>query len=546
MTPSLRAAKTKMIAVAAGAALGIGCLVTGALPATAAPGDVTHFLVGDGATPVDIITAPDGTMWAANEGANSISRVTTDGQITSFPVPGVGPNSLAFSWDDVYGLWFTYSGTSAVGRMDTRNGSVQNFPTGVPNGRGNGSDIAWGYDGRLWFTMPDAQLIGAISTSGDLDRYSGVGAAESITRGPVRSGQMYFSSGVPSLGTISSTGRRGMVPLPRATSTGPIHNAGGNVWFEMTDAQGQVKLGKATRTGIVEVDVPQIANVNQIATGPDKSVYVTDTASQRIVHVTANGAVAAVVDSGADAHSSTLGEDGNLWVAAGTSSTPGQIRRILTGIVPTLVVNSRPFTTPSTGLSSGSQVLANKAIWKYEPSSYAYQWQACANQTETTCVDIPSATGASYIVADSDVGKYLRVGVTATNLNGASSPSFSRPAATDGAAGSNAAGLSKVASIGGEYTMQLLAPKKQKRNKRKYYIVIFSAEDTEGTVTFQFRKGNRTKTKTVTISDDQASYRWKPKRRWRKGYTTVTATFQPSPGQSELTAAVVGSRVRIR
>ncbi len=542
MTPVLRAAKTKMTAIAASVALGIGCLVAGAPPAAAAPGDVTPYLVGDGATPADIITAPDGTMWAANEGANSISRVTTDGQITSFPVPGVGPNSLVFGPDGA--VWFTYSGTSAIGRMDT-SGNARNFPTGVPNGRG--SDIVVGYDSKMWFTMPDAQLIGRISTAGEIVRYSGVGAAESIAVGPVRSGEMYFSSGVRGLGAIAAlSGARRFITTPGATSTGPIHNAGGNVWFEMTDAQGRVKLGKATRTGIVEVDVPRIANVNQIATGPDESVYVTDTASQRIVHVTADGAVAAVFNSGADAHSSTLGEDGNLWVAAGTNSTPGQIRRILTGIVPTLVVNSRPFTTPSTGLSSGSRVLANKAVWKYEPSSYAYQWQACADQTETTCVDIPGATGSSYIVADSDVGKYVRVGVTATNLNGASSPAFSRPAATDGAAGGNAPGLSTVASIGGEYTMQLRAPNKQKRNKREYYIVTFSAADTEGTVTFQFRKGNRTKTRTVTISDDEAFYRWKPPRRWRKGYTTVTATFEPSPSQSELTSAVVGSRVRIR
>lgn len=542
MTLSIPAAKTKMTAIAASVALGIGSLVIGALPATAAPGDVTAYLVGDGAMPVDIITAPDGTMWAANEGANSISRVGTDGQITSFPVPGVGPNSLVFGPDGA--VWFTYSGTSAIGRMDT-SGTARNFSTGVPNGRG--SDIVVGYDSKLWFTMPDAQLIGRISTAGEVVRYSGVGAAESIAVGPVRSGEMYFSSGVGGLGAIAAlTGARRSVATPGATSTGPIHNAGGNVWFEMTDAQGRVKLGKATRTGIVEVDVPQIANVNQIATGPDESVYITNTASQRIVHVTADGAVAAVFNSGADAHSSTLGEDGNLWVAAGTSSTLGQIRRILTGIVPTLVVNSLPFTTPSTGLSSGSRVLANKGIWKYEPSSYAYQWQACADQTETTCVDIPGAIGSSYTVSDSDIGKYLRVGVTATNLNGASNPVFSRPAATDGAAGGNAPGLSKVASIGSEYTMQLRAPNQQKRNKREYYIVTFSAEDTEGTVRFEFRKGNRAKTTTVTISDDQASYRWKPPRRWRNGYTTVTATFQPSSGESELTSAVVGSRVRIR
>jgi virginiamycin B lyase len=543
MTPSLSAAKTKMTAVAASVALGVGCLVASAQPATAAPGDLTAYLVGDGAKPADIITGPDGTMWAANEGANSISRVTTDGQITSFPVPGVGPNSLAFNQY----VWFTYSGTSAIGRMDT-SGNVQNFPTGVVNGRG--SDIEVGRDNRLWFTMPDAQLIGAITKSGDVVRYPGVGAAESITRGSARSDNMYYSSGVGGLGLISYTGAVTPISTPGATSTGPIHNTGGNIWFEKTDAQGRIKLSTVASSSVLEVDLPQITNVDHMATGPDKSVYVTDTASQRIVHVTADGAVAAVFNSGADAHSSTLGPDGNLWVAAGSRGSQGQIRRILTGIVPKPFVTSGASITPRTGLSSGATVLAKKNIWLYEPTSYAYQWQACANQMEATCVDIPGATGASYIVADSDVGKYLRVGVTAVNLNGASSPSFSNLAATDavaGATGSNAPGLSKVAFIGGEYTMQLRAPNKQKRNKRKYYIVTFSADDTEGTVTFQFRKGNRTKTKTVTISDDEAFYYWKPKRRWRKGYTTVTATFQPSPVlMGELSPGVVGSRVRIR
>ncbi len=93
--------------------------------------------------------------------------------------------------------------------------------------------------------------------------------------------------------------------------------------------------------------------------------------------------------------------------------------------------------------------------------------------------------------------------------------------------------------------MQLRAPAKQWRKQRSTYIVTFSAEDTEGTVTFEFSRGNRTQTKTVTIADDEAFYRWKPPRKWRKGNTTVTATFQPKPGR-ELTSAVVGSRVRVR
>ena len=93
--------------------------------------------------------------------------------------------------------------------------------------------------------------------------------------------------------------------------------------------------------------------------------------------------------------------------------------------------------------------------------------------------------------------------------------------------------------------MELDAPAKQKRNKRKFYEVVFSVTDVQGTVTFEFRKGNRTKTKTVTVEDGIAEYRWKTPRKWRKGRTTVTATFIPAAG-SPYQAAEVRDRVRIR
>ena len=94
--------------------------------------------------------------------------------------------------------------------------------------------------------------------------------------------------------------------------------------------------------------------------------------------------------------------------------------------------------------------------------------------------------------------------------------------------------------------MRLLWPKKQTRNQRKFYEVTFTAADTEGTVTFEFTRGNRKQTRTVTISDDSASYKWKPPRKWRKGRTTVTATFTPKPTDTELNAAAVTGKVRIR
>lgn len=539
MNPAVTTVKSKVTAIAASAALGMGGLIAGAQSTAAAPGDLTTYLVGNGAKPVDIITGPDGTMWAANEGDDSISRVTTNGQITSFPVPGVGPNSLTFGPDGA--VWFTYSGTAAVGRMAT-NGSARNYPTGVANGQG--SDIEVGFDDNLWFTMPNAQLVGRISTSGNVIRYAGTGAVQSITRGPGRSGQMYFSAGTGEIGSISATGARSAVAIPGARSTGPVQNVGGSIWFGMTDTQGQLKLGKLTNGTATQISIPQLTSINQITAGRAGTIYVTDSSSNRVVHITDGGAVAAVFNSGANTNAATLGADANVWVAAGATNTPGEIRRIESGVVPE-VTNNGPFTTPTQGLSVGATVLASTGAWRYDPSSYSYQWQSCTTRSASTCSDIPGATSASYVVAATDIGKFLRVGVIASNSSGPSIPAFSTFASTNGAGGSNAPGLATVASIGGDYTMQLRAPTQQRRKQRSFYIVTFSAEDTEGTVTFEFRKGSRTQTKTVTISDDEASYRWKPPRRWRKGASTVTATFQPTPG-SELTQAVVGSRVRIR
>jgi len=93
--------------------------------------------------------------------------------------------------------------------------------------------------------------------------------------------------------------------------------------------------------------------------------------------------------------------------------------------------------------------------------------------------------------------------------------------------------------------MELDAPSRQKRGKKEWYEVAFSASDVQGTVVFEFSKGKRTKTKTVTVEDGFAEYRWKTPRKWRKGRTTVTATFVPSAG-SPYTAAEVLDRVRIR
>ena len=48
-------------------------------------------------------------------------------------------------------------------------------------------------------------------------------------------------------------------------------------------------------------------------------------------------------------------------------------------------------------------------------SSYTYQWQRCTSTSTSSCSDISGATSTTYTVAQSDTGKFLRVGVSYTD-----------------------------------------------------------------------------------------------------------------------------------
>ncbi len=68
--------------------------------------------------------------------------------------------------------------------------------------------------------------------------------------------------------------------------------------------------------------------------------------------------------------------------------------------------------------------------WSGTPTSYAYQWVSCDELPSLPCTDLPGATGATYVVAPSDVRRQLHVRVIATNAGGDSDPASSPATAT--------------------------------------------------------------------------------------------------------------------
>ncbi|HWH95544.1 MAG TPA: S8 family serine peptidase [Baekduia sp.] len=55
--------------------------------------------------------------------------------------------------------------------------------------------------------------------------------------------------------------------------------------------------------------------------------------------------------------------------------------------------------------------------WTGSPT-YTYQWQRCTSTATSSCLNIPSATGTSFLLTTTDQSKYMRIVVTATNSRG--------------------------------------------------------------------------------------------------------------------------------
>ena len=92
----------------------------------------------------------------------------------------------------------------------------------------------------------------------------------------------------------------------------------------------------------------------------------------------------------------------------------------------------RPVNTTLPSISGtptvGSRLVANRGTWAGEqPITYAFQWQRCA-ANGANCGDIAGAGDTEYAVSNADLGRSLRVRVTARN-DGGSRSAVSNPTA---------------------------------------------------------------------------------------------------------------------
>jgi streptogramin lyase len=145
--------------------------------------------------PWEIAAGPDGNLWFTELLGNKIGRITSDGEITEFPVPSPAsrPNTIrpgpdpdpakncAFQRERLgedgfaarYGsfggcvarlattktLWFSEQFGNKIGQITT-NGDIFEFPLPSANSQPNG--VAEGLDGAVWFAEQVGNKIGRL------------------------------------------------------------------------------------------------------------------------------------------------------------------------------------------------------------------------------------------------------------------------------------------------------------------------------------------------------------------------------------------------
>jgi Ca2+-binding RTX toxin-like protein len=119
--------------------------------------------------------------------------------------------------------------------------------------------------------------------------------------------------------------------------------------------------------------------------------------------------------------------------AAGSATVVSPPSGVIQGGTPSA---TRPsvITSPSFNgvLAKGKTLQANHGTWSgTTPMTFLYEWQRCP-ATGSACTSIPSATRPSYTLATADVGKRIRLVITASNSAGSTlafSPISSKVAA---------------------------------------------------------------------------------------------------------------------
>lgn len=302
------------------------CLLTFSARGHAAS-PITDFPVPTPASrPLEITGGSDGNIWFLETASGKIGRITPQGEVKEFAIPGQVPLLGIASGPDG-NIWYTavdldLGFDGKIGRI-TPSGDVTEFKN---IGGAMPCEIVAGPDGNLWFTECNvtANAIDRITPAGVVTRFplptSGPGHFPlAITRGP--DGDLWFTEpGIHKIGRITTTGVISEFPVPDASGT-IAAGSDGRLWFTEENAT----IGRLTTDGqFSQIDIPGPHNFAfDIKAAPDGNLWFAG--GGNIGRVTMDGQFVEFDVPTGDASALTPGPDGNIWFSDREANTIGRL-----------------------------------------------------------------------------------------------------------------------------------------------------------------------------------------------------------------------------
>jgi virginiamycin B lyase len=304
----------------------------------AAPVNIREYaLPTAGSLPGGIVAGPDGALWFYETGSNRIGRITTDGQITEYPIPtadasepyqgflGVGPDGA---------LWFTENRTVSLGRLTT-DGQATEMPfdlvvrSHLP-GRASIAilGLVTGPDRAQWFTSPLSNSIWRLEMDGQTAEHV-LPTADATPGGIVVApdDSLWFTEPTANqLGRMTPDGAISEYPIPTPGSFAVRLTIGpdGAAWF--AEIRGN-KIGRMGANGeVTEYPVADMAPVG-ITAGPDGAIWFCGFGSNEIGRITLDGMVERfpVPTPKSVPYHIVPGPDGALWFTEQEANKIGRL-----------------------------------------------------------------------------------------------------------------------------------------------------------------------------------------------------------------------------
>jgi len=289
-------------------------------------GAITEYAIPTAdSLPGGIVLGPDGAFWFYETGANQIGRITTDSQITEYPIPTANASSprqgfLAVGPDNA--IWFTENHATTLGRV-AMDGTIAEFP--IPTVVRTHNPTAWenpllgvagGLDGAVWFTEALANAIGRITPDGSISEFV-LSTADSVPGGIVAGpdGALWFTEVAGNqIGRITTDGQVSEFPIPTANSFSVRLTVGPDnaIWF--AEIRGN-QIGRDGMDGVFSEYPAGVTGPVGITAGPDGAIWFTGYTSNEIGRLTLDGTLTTypVPTAKCQPYHILPGPDGAMW-----------------------------------------------------------------------------------------------------------------------------------------------------------------------------------------------------------------------------------------